>query len=143
MPDIRNCRRCGKIFNYIGGAPICPVCKDQDEEDFKRVKEFLYKYPGASMTEVSTALDISVEQITKYLKDGRLEIINDEGNLILECESCGKAIKTGRFCNECANGLANDFKSTASRIAGTIKPSAPETDRKAIGMRYLNKDEKK
>jgi len=142
MPDVRNCRRCGKIYNYIGGVPICQTCKDQDEEDFKRVKEYLYKNPGASMTEVSGALDVSVEKITKYLKDGRLEIINEEGNMILECETCGKAIKTGRFCSDCSRGLSQDLRSTASRMNETIK-AAPEPEKKSLGMRYLNKDEKK
>ena len=24
--DVRNCKQCSKLFNYIGGAPICPEC---------------------------------------------------------------------------------------------------------------------
>ena len=141
MPDVRNCRRCGKIYNYIGGPPICQTCKDQDEVDFKSVKEYLYKYPGASLSEVSTELNISVERIRGYLKDGRLEIINSEGNMILECETCGKAIKTGRFCTDCSAGLSKDLRATASQM-GSSKQSGAE-DKKAIGMRYLNKDEKR
>jgi flagellar operon protein (TIGR03826 family) len=141
MPDVRNCRRCGKIYNYIGGAPICPLCREADEENFKRVKEYLYKNPGATMSEVSTILDISVERIKAYLKEGRLEIINNEGNLILECESCGKAIKTGRFCDDCSNGLIKGLRSTASKM--NVGPSGADASKKAIGMRYLNKDIKK
>ncbi|MCX8129899.1 MAG: MerR family transcriptional regulator [Clostridia bacterium] len=141
MPDVRNCRRCGKIYNYIGGAPICPVCREMDEEDFKKVKEYLYKNPGATLSEVSTVLEISVEKIKGYLKEGRLEIINNEGNLVLECESCGKAIKTGRFCDECSKGLAKDFQSTASQMSSSA--SQAEAAKKSIGMRYLNKDIKK
>jgi len=49
MPDIRNCKRCGRLFNYIGGRPICQDCKKQDEEEFKRVKEYLYEHPKASI----------------------------------------------------------------------------------------------
>lgn len=142
MPDVRNCRRCGKIFNYIGGQPICQVCREQDEEDFKRVKEFLYKNPGASLSEVSAALEISVEKIKQYLKDGRLEIINNEGNMVLECEMCGKAIKTGRFCDDCSKGLSRDFASTAKDISSGLS-AAEENKKKAIGMRYLSKDDKK
>jgi len=63
MPDIRNCKRCGRLFNYIGGRPICQDCKKQDEEEFKRVKEYLYEHPKASIIEVSNALDISVQKI--------------------------------------------------------------------------------
>ncbi len=142
MPDVRNCRRCGRIYNYLGGAPICSVCREQDEVDFKRVKEYLYKNPGASMSEVSTILEISVERIKGYLKEGRLEIINNEGNMVLECETCGKAIRTGRFCDECAKGLANDLKFTATQMRTDVEKN--DTRKKsAVEMRYLNKDIKK
>lgn len=135
MPDVRNCRRCGKVYNYIGGPPICPSCRDADEADFKRVKEYLYKNPGASLSQVSSELDVSVEKIRNYLKEGRLEIIGDDANLILECESCGKSIRTGRLCDSCAKELKKDFNTTAKQMG----QSRTDTQ-KAIGMRYLNKD---
>jgi flagellar operon protein (TIGR03826 family) len=142
MPDVRNCRRCGRIYNYIGGAPICQLCKEQDEVDFKNVKEYLYKNPGATLSEVSTVLEISVEKIKGYLKEGRLEIINNEGNMVLECETCGKAIRTGRYCESCSSGLSKDLRSTASQMNSSMS-ALDAASKKAIGMRYLNKDEKK
>jgi len=141
MPDVRNCKRCGKIYNYITGTPICPVCKERDEADFKRVKEYLYQYQGASLSEVSTVLDISVERIKGYLKDGRLEIINCEGNMFLECESCGKALRTGRFCDECTKELTHDLRSTAGQMNSSL--SKQNDGLKEIEMRYLNRDLKK
>lgn len=142
MPDVRNCRRCGKIFTYMGGAPFCQACRQADEEDFKRVKQYLYENPGSNLTQVSTDLEISVEKIKRFLKDGRLEITSEEGNMFLECETCGKAIKSGRFCDECERNLAAGFKSTANQMKTDIDHSADPT-RKAIGMRYLNKEDKK
>ncbi len=139
MPDVRNCRKCGKVYTYIGGPPICPVCIEQDEADFRRVKEYLYQYPGASMTEVSTVLDVSAEKITRYLKDGRLEIVGDT-NLILECEGCGKPIRTGRYCNECQNGLTKDLKNTARQMS-ELTSNNPKP--RHIEMRFLNKDSRK
>lgn len=140
MPDVRNCRRCGHIFNYIGGPPICPACKANDEEDFKKVKAYLWDNPGATLSEVSTVLEISVEKVRGFLKEGRLEIINSEGNMILECEKCGKAIKSGRLCEECTRGLTNDLRSTASQLSSEVSHSQGTT--KTIAMRYLNKDGK-
>ncbi len=141
MPDVRNCRRCGKVFNYIGGPPICPSCVEQDEKDFKLVKEYLYKNPGASMSEVSTALEISSEKITRYLREGRLEIVGDDGNLVLQCENCGKSIRTGRLCAECAGNLTKDFKSTASQMNESVREN--ENPKKSIEIRFLNKNEKR
>jgi flagellar operon protein (TIGR03826 family) len=142
MPDVRNCRKCGKIFNYIGGAPICPACREKDEEDFQRVKKYLYENPGASLTQVSTELEISVEMIKRFLREGRLEIANDEGNLVLECENCGRSIKTGRFCPDCERNLASGFKSAASQMKLDLD-SRSTSERKSLGLRYLNKEYEK
>lgn len=142
MPDVRNCRKCGKIFNYMGGAPICPACREKEEEDFQRVKKYLYENPGASLTQVSTELEISVEMIKRFLREGRLEIANDEGNLVLECENCGRSIKTGRFCPDCERNLASGFKSAASQMKLDLD-SRSTSERKSLGLRYLNKEYEK
>ena len=34
--NVRNCRKCGKLFNHIMGAPICPACREKLERDRKR-----------------------------------------------------------------------------------------------------------
>lgn len=130
----RNCARCGKIFNYLVGAPLCPLCKEEDEKDFKRVKEFLYKYPGSNMSEVSTALDISVAKIKRFLKEGRLEI-KDFENLFLECERCGTAIKTGQFCDACTKEVAAEVRGVRKKDGYTRESKGS----KAAKMRYLNK----
>jgi flagellar operon protein (TIGR03826 family) len=142
MPEVRNCRKCGKIYTYMGGAPICPACKQSEEEDFKNIKDYLYRNPGSSITQISAELDISVEKIKRFLKDGRLEIAGEDGNMILECENCGKSIKSGRFCDDCERNLASGFKSVAGQMKSEMD-SISEASRKAIGMRYLNKDEGK
>ena len=139
MPDLRNCRRCGKMYNYLGGPPICMDCKNADEEVFKKVKDYLYKYPGAALSQVAMDLEVSVEKIKMFLREGRLEITEDS-NVILECERCGKAIRTGRFCKECQNELGNDFSDTIGKTPDRIEQDNHEAKRNAIGMRYLNKN---
>lgn len=141
MPDVRNCKRCGRIYNYISGLQICQDCKNADNDDFKRVKEYLYEYPKSTIFEVSNALEISVERIKSYLKEGRLEIVGSEGNMILECERCGKSINTGRFCDGCSKDLTNDIKNTASQMTKIVEESVAA--KRSQGMRYLSKDENK
>jgi len=141
MSDVRNCRKCGKVFSYLGGMPLCPACKGKDEEDFKRVKDYLYENPRSTLSEVSNALDMSVEKIKRFLRDGRLEIVGEEGNMVLECENCGKAIKSGKYCEFCEKELASGFKTAATDMKNTLSQSMQGN--KGLGIRYLSKDEYK
>ncbi|MDR2898820.1 MAG: MerR family transcriptional regulator [Clostridiales bacterium] len=97
--DFRNCIRCGRLFAYTT-KPICEDCVLQEEKDFIRIKEHLNEHPGISIVELSKETEVPVNRITKYLKEGRLEIISDEGEL-LSCEKCGRPITSGRFCEDC------------------------------------------
>lgn len=140
MADVRNCRRCNRVFNYLSGPPICQECKRQDEVNFKRVKEYLYDNPGASIIEVSKELEISVQQIKMYLKEGRLEIVGSDGNMILECERCGKSITTGRLCDSCSREFTNDIKSTVTQM-GKSASNEEVSEKRSHGMKYLNKSD--
>lgn len=139
MPDARNCRRCGRIYNYLGGPPICMDCKNADEVIFKRVKEYLYDNPGATLAQVANDVDVSVEKIKMFLKEGRLEI-TEGTNIILECERCGKSIRTGRFCLECQSNVSHEIAGTAVRKNEKREEDSSEAKRNGIGMRYLNKN---
>ncbi|SHI38513.1 TIGR03826 family flagellar region protein [Lutispora thermophila] len=109
MPELRNCIRCGRVFAYTY-SPICSKCLEQDEEDFRIVKDYLYDNPGSNVFEVSEATGVSVEKIMRFLREERLEISSENSNLVLECEYCGKPIRTGRYCEECKNKLANEMR---------------------------------
>lgn len=105
--NIRNCTRCGKIYNY-DGFKICHNCRKDDEQDFQKVKEYLYDNPGASVPEVSDGTEVEARKIIDFLREGRLEVA-EGSNLILECENCGDSIRTGRFCDKCASGLQKEL----------------------------------
>lgn len=141
MLDIRNCRRCGKLFNLAGGPPLCQECRKIEEEDFKRVKEYLFNNPGATMSQVSLDLGISIERLRRYLREGRLEIAGNDSSFLLECENCGAPIKSGRFCNDCISSLTGNLK----KISGEIRNSIPgNADLKGKHyLKYLYKDESK
>lgn len=129
--DIRNCNRCGKIYQYTG-LRICPTCRKEDEADFQKVREYLYKFPGANITEVHEATEVETNKIIEFLREGRLEI-EAGGNLILECESCGVSISTGRFCDKCATSLQREI-GQAARSGKTMKPR--ETGKFRVAERY-------
>lgn len=106
--DVRNCKTCGKLFNYIGGAPICPACSRALDDKFAQVKEYIYNHPGAGMQEVSEENDVTIPQIQKWVREEKLAF-SDESLVGIECEKCGITIKTGRFCKSCKDKLANNL----------------------------------
>lgn len=106
--NIKNCTRCGKIYAY-DGFKVCLQCRREDEEDFKKVKEYIYENPGATISEVSEETEVDSKKIIEFLRQGRLEI-KDESNLLLNCERCGTSIKTGRFCERCTGEMQREFK---------------------------------
>lgn len=106
--DVRNCKTCGKLYNFISGPPICSQCSKKLEDKFGEVKEYIYNHPGAGMHEVSETFEVSVQQIQKWIREERLSFAED--SLVgIECESCGTNIKTGRFCKACKDKLATNL----------------------------------
>ena len=109
--EYRNCLRCGKVFNYMS-QPICDDCARAEEEDFMRVKEYVWDNPHSNLIAISEATGVSEKRIMKYLKEGRLEIENDESAPLLTCDHCGKPITSGRYCDACViniNSTINDL----------------------------------
>lgn len=104
--ELMNCRNCKKIFNYIAGEKICPACKDLLEDKYQEVKEYIKENPGVPATTVSEECEVSIKQIKKWVREERL-VFADDSLIGLECERCGKLIHSGRFCKDCAGGLAN------------------------------------
>ena len=121
--DIRNCIYCRRIFKQVGGEKCCPACREEDEKNYSNVKEYLLEHKGASIYEVSSVLNIPVRRIQEYLREGRLEII-EEDNCLLKCERCGKPIKTGKHCNLCVIELKSELKKVLNSSAQSVPGNA-------------------
>lgn len=111
--EVRNCKNCGKMFNYIG-KPICPTCEKRLEDKFQEVKQYVKEHREASITEVAEENEVSVNQIKRWVRQERLAF-SDESMVGLECENCGAMIKTGRFCESCKQKLQNNLSSVIKK----------------------------
>lgn len=132
--DVRNCRRCKKIFNYITGAPICPACREELEAQFQVVKKYVRDHRGVSIQEVAEACEVDPSQIRQWVREERLEFA--EGSMSgMACESCGVMISSGRFCDKCKAALASGFAGpkTAAPAPESKKPASTSTNK----MRFL------
>lgn len=132
--EVKNCRDCGRLFNYIGGQRICPECRDALEAKFAQVKEYINENRTAPLQMIADDNDVSVQQIHQWVREERL-VFTDDSVVGVECESCGKTIKTGRFCEECKNEMAHNFGNMYKRE----KPEVAKKDpRERARMRFLD-----
>ena len=112
--EVKNCRKCGKMFNYIGGQQICPACKEAAEKKFQEVKEYVREHKAASMTQICEDCDVENKQVQQWVREERL-VFSDESPIKLSCELCGTQIKTGRYCDKCKKETANNISAAGKR----------------------------
>lgn len=134
--EVRNCRKCGRMFNYMEGVPLCPNCIKEAEEKFVQVKGYIYENPGANINVVAEENDVSVKQIKQWVREERLSF-SDDSPVGIECESCGASIKTGRYCANCKRtlekSLSNAIKKPEMKVVAKRKADANSK------MRFLDK----
>ena len=134
--NVRNCRKCGKMFNYVMGPFICPLCREGLEEDFQRVKEYVRANPGATINVVSEVCEVSVSQIHQWLREERLELT--EGSAIsLACEVCGALIKSGKYCEKCKRELTMGLKEVSRSAAPQVEKPTSDSRHDKGRMRFL------
>ena len=134
--DIRNCRLCGRIFNYMAGPITCQVCRESMEAKFQEVKEYIRTHPGVGIPEVSAACDVEPSQIRQWLRDERLEVTEDSP-IYLTCDGCGGPIRSGTLCEKCKMNTAAGFRDVIQKsrpVATPPKVTKPDNKSK---MRYL------
>ena len=116
--EIRNCKRCGKL--HYGTGRVCPECLKKEEEKFDIVKKYLKENPASSLIKVSDETGVTVPEIERFLRDGRLEVTSGMGDF-LKCTKCGSPIKTGRYCPECEKKVVDMLKQFTKLLSPLIQ----------------------
>lgn len=124
--DVRTCRGCKRIFNYLTGPILCPACREALEEKFQEVKKYIREHKGTTILEVSEACDVEASQVKQWLREDRLELSEDSG-ILLTCESCGKPIRSGRYCEACMNTVKSGLNQILKENAPKEKPLQRQT----------------
>lgn len=109
MGQLDNCPRCDALF-VKGIRDVCNNCYQQIEKEYDKCAQFLRKREnrGANIQQLSEATGVSVKQITRFIKEGRISVANHP-NMGYPCESCGQLIITGNLCSNCAKGLQREI----------------------------------
>lgn len=134
--NVRNCRKCGRIFNYVVGMPICPACKEKLEEKFQQVKDYIRENKGANIPEISRECEVETTQLRQWIREERL-VFSDDSPVGINCESCGTMIRTGRFCDKCKATMVNNLKGSIEKPKA--KTSAQKETKDNPRMRYLDR----
>ena len=136
--NVRNCKRCRRLFNYVMGPMLCTTCREEMEAKFQEVKKYVAENVRTGIQEVSEACDVSVKQIQQWIREERL-VFSDDSPIGMPCERCGEMIKSGKYCNRCKNDLTNTFNN-AIGMNKALKPPKQEQVRDGARMRYLDKN---
>lgn len=108
--DLRTCRSCRRMFYDYVGRHLCPECAKKEEDDFKKVKDYLWEHKNSTLYETSEACDVDPATIRQWLREERLTFTGS-GDTGLACESCGTAILSGQYCPECRAKLVKELGS--------------------------------
>lgn len=137
--EVKNCKRCNKIFNYYSGYPLCPECKIEDEATYMKVRDYVKLNPGVTIDQVSDELKVSRQLIIRYLREDKLEV-HEQSNIVLACENCGRSIKSGILCDDCKEKLESGRIHNQNQAAANVQHYNESEENK---IRYFkHKDEK-
>lgn len=134
--EVRSCKTCGKIFNYLGAStPYCPSCMKKLEERFTVCKQYILDNPGANIQQVSDETEVSIRTIKQWVREERLAFA--EGSVVgIECESCGANILTGRYCDKCKSQLNNSIREITKKPK--VESAQEKQKREQAKMRFLD-----
>ena len=133
--QIKNCRNCKRLFNYIAGQQFCPTCMAELEEKFQKAKTYINDNKGASIEDVASEADVSESQVLQWIREERLVFASSSVSGIV-CESCGTPIATGRFCDKCKTATVNGFNSIVQK--DLPQQSVVKTNKESSRMRFFD-----
>jgi flagellar operon protein (TIGR03826 family) len=104
--NVANCPQCGRVY-VKGIKEVCPNCLKEIELQFDNCSKYLRENRSTDLHDLSEATEVSIRQITKFIREGRISIKNFP-NMAYPCESCGDAIREGQICDSCRSKLSKD-----------------------------------
>ncbi len=135
--NVRNCKKCGRIFNYVSGPVVCHKCREGLEEKFQEVKKYVRENSGVGIQEVAEECEVDPKQIRKWIQEERLEF-SEDSPVKIPCEGCGAMIRSGRFCEKCKAQVTKDFQGIVGQRKAQQDPGADTSGKRASDrMRFL------
>jgi len=140
LGKLANCSRCNALF-VQAVRDICPKCYQEVEQEYELCARFLRKREnrGSNIYQVSDGTGVSVKQITRFIKEGRISVSGNP-HLGYPCESCGTIIQTGNLCEACIKGLKHEI-TQQMEVEHRLEEEKQSGLMTAAYRRKLNRDE--
>ena len=134
--QVKNCKSCKRLFNYIAGPQLCPQCLEELEKKFQQAKAYINENKGATIQSVSEEVDVPETQVRQWIREERLVFANASLAGIV-CETCGTPITTGRYCDKCKARTMNELNGIARQNTPQSTPVV-KRDKESPRMRFLD-----
>ena len=130
--DVRQCKYCNRLFQYISN-PHCPDCIHKLDDAEKKVRDFLYRSPGADVQQISEGTELEERLVLYLIKEGILTVndgVNAPAGSGLKCSVCGRGIATGTICETCRAHLGKQLGSVTTNSPNDKQRGARTGDEK-------------
>lgn len=110
LGNLKNCKKCGRLFSANNDSTfLCSRCNESIDDDFTKVREYIYDNPTSSVKDVSFGTGVPTESILKWIRDEKI-VLGDK-SIISFCERCGEPLNDGgRFCPKCVRSLTDGLR---------------------------------
>ena len=137
--EVKQCDFCRVPFQSYG-SKICKDCMQKMDEAWFLVRDYLYENDRAGIEEVSYATGVSKKAIMYLLKEERLLVGDENGDVggFLKCEACKKPINTGRMCKSCKNQVLSEMQQVVTVVKKPKQVKKEEEEESMDGVAKLS-----
>ena len=90
---------------------------EEDNEQYKMVRDYVYDHQGASAAEVSLATGVATSVILRYLKEGKIHLAENQKTLLSTCKMCSVVIDRGTLCKACREKRDQKTKAGFAKVS--------------------------
>lgn len=135
---ITSCEECSGSVQYKGsGRYVCVECGAEYLNDFGKVKQYINDHGPSNAVTISEGTGVSRQKIRNFLRDGRVEIVEDTAAGVLFCRACGIPIREGKYCLRCLERLSNKSAHAQKGVLNVL--SEEELKRQKGQKRFENR----
>ena len=134
--EVKQCDFCRRPHQMLSNK-LCTVCVVKLDEDFIKIRDYIYDHEGAGAEEVSVATGVPKKSILYLLKEERLSIGGEVEGALLLCESCKKPVRSGRLCASCKNEVMSSMQQATGAVVKPKQVKKEEEERSIKGSAKL------